>query len=104
MFIPSFFVVRDLLTQREAFGSESRVDMDRFSAIELFIEAENAQLSRDMIALKFSELVAHLNKLCFEQEKKDLLADIDPNSTEYIIQHRKLQEKGKSMGIKVNRG
>lgn len=104
MFIPSFFVIKNLLSHRDSFEEDGNMDLDRLSAIELFIEEENILLSRDMIALKFLELVGYLNKVCFEQEKKNLLADIDPNSTEYIMRHRELQEKGKKMGIKVNRG
>lgn len=54
--------------------------------------------------MKFMDLVGHINKLCFEQEKKNLLAGIDPNSSEYMIQRHALQEKAKNIGIKVNRG
>lgn len=104
MFIPSFFVVKNLLLQRDSFEEEGSVNMDRFAAIELSIEEENTTLSEDVITLKFLELVGYMNKLCFEQEKKEALATIDPNSNEYMIEHRKLQEKAKNLGIKVNRG
>ncbi len=103
MFIPSFFVVKNLISSRDYAEENEGVDMDRLSAIELYIEEENATLSQDVITLKFLELISYINKLCFEQEKKTLLANIDPNSTEYMVKHRELQEKGKSMGIKVNR-
>lgn len=104
MFIPSFFVIKNILSGRNSPEEYESMDMDRFSAIELSIEEENATLSQDIITLKFLELVGYLNKVCFEQEKKNLLADIDPNSADYIIRHRELQEKGKNMGIKLNRG
>lgn len=103
MFIPSFFVIKNLLSRRESFVEDGNIDVDRLSAVELYIEEENATLSQDMITLKFLELVGYLNKTCFEQEKKDMLANIDPDSTEYIMKHRELQEKGKNMGIKLNR-
>lgn len=103
MFIPSFFVIKNLLSHRDSFREDGNMDMDRLSAVELFIEEENTTLSRDMVTFKFLELVGYLNKACFEQEKKDLLAHIDPHSAEYIIKHRELQEKGKNMGIKLNR-
>lgn len=104
MFIPSFFVIKNLLSHRDSLDEDGIIDMDRFSAIELFIEEENTTLSSEIVTLKFLELVGYVNKSCFEQEKKDLLADIDPNGNEYMIRHRELQEKAKSMGIKVNRG
>jgi DNA primase len=104
MFIPSFFVIKNLLEERGSKEASDDIDHDRFSAIELSIEEENAMLSHDTIVLKFLELVNYVNKLCFEQEKKNLLADIDPNSDEYMIQRHALQEKAKNMGIKVNRG
>lgn len=104
MFIPSFFVIKNILSGRNSPEEYESMDMDRFSAIELSIEEENTTLSQDIITLKFLELVGYLNKVCFEQEKKNLLADIDPNSADYIVRHRELQEKGKNMGIKLNRG
>ena len=76
--------------------------MDRLYAVELFIEEKNDTFSQDIITLNFIELVNNLNKICFEQEKKDLLADIDPNSTDYIMKHRELQEKAKKISIKFN--
>ena len=108
IFIPSFFVIKNLFSERDNRGKNEEIihseDVDRFSAIELYIEEENTTLSQDVITLKFLELVGYVNKLCFEQEKKALLSDIDPNSTEYIIRHREIQEKAKSMGIKMNKG
>ncbi|MDD2917169.1 MAG: DNA primase [Candidatus Gracilibacteria bacterium] len=104
MSIPSFFVIKNLFSERESGEKDGNVDLDRLSAIELFIEEENATLSKDVITQKFLELVGYVNKICFEQEKKSLLSQIDPNSAEYIVRHRELQEKGKQMGIKLNRG
>lgn len=104
MSIPSFFVIKNILAERESQEKDGDTDMNRLTAVELFLEEENASLSKEIIVQKFLELVNRLNKLCFEQEKKQLLSDIDPNSAEYIMRHRELQEKGKSMGIKTNRG
>ncbi|HBB27577.1 TPA: DNA primase [Candidatus Gracilibacteria bacterium] len=104
MFIPSFFVIKNVLERKDASEKHEGIDWDRLAAIEFSIEEENTLLSQDTIALKFIELVNYLNKVCFEQEKKNLLTDIDPNSNEYMTRHRELQEKAKNMGIKVNRG
>lgn len=104
MSIPSFFVIKNLFSERETWEKDGNTDADRLSAIELYIEEENATLSEDVITLKFVELVGYINKICFEQEKKSFLSEIDPNSAEYIVRHRELQEKGKNMGIKMNRG
>ena len=93
MQIPSFFVVKNLVDSPESFMEDGNIDHDRFTAIELFIEEENSTLSQDMVQSKFVDLVGRINKVCFEQEKKATLADLDPNSTEYIIQYRMLQEK-----------
>lgn len=93
MFIPSFFVVKNLIRSRDSMDEDNTIDGEKLSAIELYIEEENATLSQDVITLKFLELIGYINKLCFEQEKKELLADIDPNSAEYMIRHRELQEK-----------
>jgi hypothetical protein len=102
MLIPSFFVIKNLLSERDTGKDEGNIDIDRFSAIELSIEEENTTLSKDVITLKFLELVGYLNKICLEQEKKNLATDIDPNSSEYIMKRRELQEKAKVMGIKFN--
>lgn len=104
MQIPSFFVVKNLIELRDTFWQDSTVDQDRFAAIELFIEEENSTLSKDMVMAKFLDLVSYINKVCFEQEKKATLANLDPSSTEYLIQYRMLQEKGQKIGVKVNRG
>lgn len=100
--IPSFFVIKNLLSERDTGKEEGSMDADRFLAIELSIEEENTTLSQDVITLKFLELVSSLNKICFEQEKKNLATDIDPNSSEYIVKRRELQEKAKTIGIKFN--
>lgn len=102
--IPSFFVIKNLIDNPAEFLDNSQIDMDRFSAVELFIEEENTWFSQDVIVNKFKELVNRLNKICFEKEKHDQLTNIDPNSTEYFTRFHTLQEKGKKMGIKVNRG
>ncbi|MDD2891594.1 MAG: DNA primase [Candidatus Gracilibacteria bacterium] len=102
MSIPSFFVIKNLLSARESGKEDENIDIDRLSAIELFIEEENTTLSQDIITGKFLELVGYLNKLCFEQEKKKLLENIDPNSTEYMVERHKLQEKAKKIGVKFN--
>lgn len=104
MFIPSFFVIKNVLERKDTSEKHEGIDWDRLAAIEFSIEEENTLLSQDTIALKFIELVNYINKICFEQEKKNLLTDIDPNSNEYMMRHRELQEKAKNMGIKVNRG
>ena len=104
IFIPSFFVIKNLFAKRDSPEEGEHMDTDRLSAIELLIEEENIKLSRDIVILKFTELVSYLNKMCFEQEKKNILTNIDPNSTEYMVKHRELQEKGKNLGIKINRG
>jgi len=70
MFIPSFFVIKNLLSRRDSFVEDGNMDVDRLSAVEIYIEEENATLSQDMITLKFLELVGYLNKTCFEQEKR----------------------------------
>lgn len=102
MSIPSFFVIKNLLSARESGKEDENIDIDRLSVIELFIEEENTTLSQDIITGKFLELVGYLNKLCFEQEKKKLLENIDPNSTEYMVERHKLQEKAKKIGVKFN--
>ena len=102
MFIPSFFVIKNLLSERESGKNNGAIDLDRLSAIELFIEEDNASLSQEIITQKFLELIGYLNKICFEQEKKILLENIDPNSTEYMIERHKLQEKAKKIGVKFN--
>ena len=102
MFIPSFFVIKNLLSERESGKNDGAIDLDRLSAIELFIEEDNASLSQEIITQKFLELIGYLNKICFEQEKKILLENIDPNSTEYMIERHKLQEKAKKIGVKFN--
>lgn len=45
MFIPSFFVIKNLLKGRDSREDDGSMDNDRFSAIELFIEGENSTLS-----------------------------------------------------------
>ncbi|NCP77477.1 hypothetical protein GW830_05145 [bacterium] len=102
MSIPSFFVIKNLLSERESGKNNGAIDLDRLSAIELFIEEDNASLSQEIITQKFLELIGYLNKICFEQEKKILLENIDPNSTEYMIERHKLQEKAKKIGVKFN--
>ena len=102
MSIPSFFVIKNLLSERESGKNDGAIDLDRLSAIELFIEEDNVTLSHEIITQKFLELISYLNKTCFEQEKKLLLENIDPNSTEYMIERHKLQEKAKKIGVKFN--
>ena len=102
MSIPSFFVIKNLLSERESGKNDGAIDLDRLSAIELFIEEDNVTLSHEIITQKFLELISYLNKTCFEQEQKLLLDNIDPNSTEYMIERHKLQEKAKKIGVKFN--
>jgi hypothetical protein len=102
MFIPSFFVIKNVLDSRDSWEKDGEWDTDRLSAIELFIEEKNSTFSENTIILNFTELINNLNKICFEQEKKNLLANIDPNSTDYLIKHRELQEKAKKISIKFN--
>lgn len=102
MFIPSFFVIKNVLEYRNAWEKDGEWNIDRLSAIELFLEEKNSTFSQDTIILNFIELVNNLNKICLEQEKKILLVDIDPNSIEYMMKHHQLQEKAKKIGIKFN--
>jgi len=72
--------------------------------VELFLEEENEGLTEEIIQSKFVDLVNRLNKICFEQEKLELFSSSDTTSTDYLTRYHSLLEKGKKIGVKVNRG
>lgn len=101
--IPSFLVIRQLIEHRDDYRESEAIDTDRIKGIELFIEQENETLNQKMIQEKFLGLVMKLNKDFFEQEKHTLLDQYDPSSKEYLEAYFRLLEKGKQIGIKLNK-
>ncbi len=102
--IPSFFVIKNYTDNPDSFLESNQIDADKISWVELFLEEENEWLSLETIQSKFADLVNRLNKICFEQEKLELFSSSDTTSTDYITRYHSLLEKGKKIGVKVNRG
>lgn len=101
---PLFFRYQKLYGQPDSFLESSQIDADKISWVELFLEEENEGLTKEMIQSKFVDLVNRLNKICFEQEKLELFSSSDTTSTDYLARYHSLLEKGKKIGVKVNRG
>lgn len=95
---PGFSILKRFLAKEEL----DPTDSERVKAAELQIEEENQSLGDSAIRSKFIDLVRHLEKLVFQDEKDRIRATMDPNSTEYLLAYQSLIEKAKKLGIKTN--
>jgi hypothetical protein len=77
------------------------LDFDRLKGVELLIEEENALVSRDKIAQKFTDLVLYLNKEIFAGERKRLddLMKSGKMTPELLSEYQQLLQKGRQMKI-----
>ncbi|MDQ1344275.1 MAG: primase [Patescibacteria group bacterium] len=99
--IPSFSVLERIVTARDP--EAAGIDPNRHKAVEVSVEAENAELAEEAVKDKFVKLLSGVAKTAFEKEKSDLAERFDPKSEEYFAAMVALLEKGKKLGIKTNR-
>ena len=102
--VPSFFVLKNVPENPDSLAENDEIDFDHIKGLELFIEEENTGITSDIIRSKFNDLVNGLNKICFEQEKRELMNSSDKDSPDYFARYHALLEKGKKIGVRVNRG
>ena len=70
-----------LLQAKNTYLEDDSIDVDFIKSIELFIEEENIDSSKDKIKKNFKDLVNILNKNVFEKEKKELEEELKNNSS-----------------------
>lgn len=96
--IPSFSVLERVVAAKSA--EEAGIDPNRHKAVEVSIEAENAELTPESVRLKFLENVKEAKRRAYSTEYYDMMDSLDPSDDIAVSSAMmKLQGKARQLGI-----
>jgi len=97
----SIQTLKKFILQREGLFEYDGFNVDKFKAIELFIEENNSNLNAEAIKKKFLDLIFKLQKHLFDQERKiiDEQMKKDPKNSDILQSYMDLIKKWKKIWI-----
>jgi hypothetical protein len=70
-------------------------DREILRVLDLHLEENHTHANIELIERSFRDLLRNLNKLLLEQEKKNKLENISPESPEYLLVYAEILKKEK---------
>ena len=88
------------LLSRTLFSTLGSDDIELLRIIDLHLESDHIDANPELIERAFRDLLRWLHMQLFGYEKQLRLANIDPNSAQYLELHTELSQKEKRLGLR----